>query len=197
MMFGCLVSGRLVQTDAQQIGPTQFVFNLLDVESIHHVVVFLTGVTPFPDGMGGAVYYCYPSAGGPACQLLGFIANAKPSAIFKLAKVKPEDRVQNPFSMDTTATTHTGAQIGISIEPLNQLAQQTPVANATPSNLNTFVEYTQKMLENFFNFASSFAITQAQMTPNPSESFVPLSVVQRWYENYQRKMTNDPNFWKR
>ena len=30
-----------VQTDAQQIGPTQFVFNLLDVENIHHVVVFL------------------------------------------------------------------------------------------------------------------------------------------------------------
>lgn len=77
-----------VQTDAQQVGPTQFVFNLLDVESIHHVVVFLTGVTPFPDGMGGAVYYCYPTPEGPASQLLGFIANTKPSAIFKLAKVR-------------------------------------------------------------------------------------------------------------
>lgn len=196
-MFGCLVSGRLVQTEAQQVGPTQFVFTLLDVESIHHVVVFLTGVTPFPDGMGGAVYYCYPTPEGPASQLLGFIANNKPSAIFKLAKVKPEDRMQNPFSMDTMETTHTGAQIGISIEPLDQLAQQTPVANATPSTLNSFVEYTQKMLENFFNFASSFAITQAQMTPNPSETFVPLSVVQKWYENYQRKMAHDPNFWKR
>ena len=77
-----------MQTDAQQVGPTQFVFNLLDVESIHHVVVFLTGVTPFPDGMGGAVYYCYPTPEGPASQLLGFIANTKPSAIFKLAKVR-------------------------------------------------------------------------------------------------------------
>ena len=76
-----------VQTDAQQIGPTQFVFNLTDVERIHHVVVFLTGVTPFPDGMGGGVYYCYPTPEGPSPQLLGFIANNKPSAIFKLAKV--------------------------------------------------------------------------------------------------------------
>lgn len=76
-----------VQTDAQQIGPTQFVFNLTDVESIHHVVVFLTGVTPFPDGTGGGVYYCYPTPEGPKSQLLGFIANSKPSAIFKLAKV--------------------------------------------------------------------------------------------------------------
>ena len=114
-----------------------------------------------------------------------------------LLQVKPEERVQNPFSMNSMETVPTGAQIGISIEPLDQLAQQTPVANATPSTLNSFVEYTQKMLDNFFNFASSFAITQAQMTPNPSESFVPLSVVQKWYDNYQRKMKNDPNFWKR
>ena len=111
--------------------------------------------------------------------------------------MRPEERVQNPFLMDASGTTNTGAQIGISIEPLDQLAQQTPACNSTPSNLNTFVEYTQKMLENFFNFASSFARTQAEMTPNPSESFVPLSVVQRWYENYQRKMAHDPNFWKK
>ena len=105
--------------------------------------------------------------------------------------------MQNPFSMDASvAVDQTGAQIGISIEPLDQLAQQTPTSHSTPSSLNSFVEYTQKMLENFFNYASSFAITQAQMTPNPSESFVPLNVVQRWYENYQRKMTHDPNFWK-
>jgi len=99
--------------------------------------------------------------------------------------------------MDASAAIdQAGAQIGISVEPLDQLAQQTPASQSTPSSLNTFVEYTQKMLGNFFNYASSFAITQVQMTPNPSESFVPLSVVQRWYENYQRKMTNDPNFWK-
>ena len=114
-----------------------------------------------------------------------------------LYQVKPEERVQNPFSMDaSTAIDQAGAQIGISVEPLDQLAQQTPASQSTPSSLNSLVEYTQKMLGNFFNYASSFAITQAQMTPNPSESFVPLSVVQRWYENYQRKMANDPNFWK-
>ncbi len=82
-----------VQTDAQQIGPTQFVFNLTDVERIHHVVVFLTGVTPFPDGMGGGVYYCYPTPEGPSSQLLGFIANNKPSAIFKLAKVSAKNKM--------------------------------------------------------------------------------------------------------
>lgn len=95
-----------------------------------------------------------------------------------------------------TSIDHSGGQIGISVEPLAQLAQQVPAANATPSNLNSFVEFTQKMLENFFNYASSFAVTQAQMTPQLNENFVPLSVIQQWYNNFQRKMTNDPNFWK-
>ncbi|EDO36337.1 predicted protein [Nematostella vectensis] len=194
-MFGCVVSGRLVQTDAQQVGPTQVVFNLADAESIHHVVVFLTGTVPFPDGMGGAVFYCYPSTEGPAWQLLGFLSNAKPSAIFKIAKVKPEEVVQNPFSFQQNQD-HTIAQIGISLEPLDQLAQMTPASGATPSKLNSFVEYTQKMLQNFVNYITSFAMTQSQMVPNPSESYVPMSAVQKWYSNFERKLTNDPNFWK-
>lgn len=88
------------------------------------------------------------------------------------------------------------AQIGISIEPLTQLAQQTPVANATPTTLNTLVQFTQKMMESFVNYASSFSLTQAQMTPNPSEAFIPMSVVQKWYSSFERKLACDPNFWK-
>lgn len=88
------------------------------------------------------------------------------------------------------------AQIGISVESLGDLSQQTPVAGAMPSTLNAFVEFTQKMLEDFVNFASSFAITQAQMTPNPTASFVPMNFVQQWYNKFQRKMANDPHFWK-
>jgi hypothetical protein len=77
-----------VQTDAQQVGPTQIVFNLPDAETIHHIVIFLTGAQPFQDNTGGAVYYCFPSPQGQSWQLLGFISNVKPSAIFKIAKVK-------------------------------------------------------------------------------------------------------------
>ncbi|XP_031571298.1 protein Hikeshi-like [Actinia tenebrosa] len=195
-MFGCVVCGRLVQTDAQQVGPTQVVFNLPDADSIQHIVIFLTGAVPFPDNMGGAVYYCFPSPQGQSWQLLGFISNAKPSAIFKISKAKPEDVVSNPFSLNVQQQDHTMAQIGISIEPLTQLAQQTPVANATPTTLNTFVQFTQKMMESFVNYASSFSITQTQMTPNPSESFIPMSVVQKWYLSFERKLACDPNFWK-
>ena len=88
------------------------------------------------------------------------------------------------------------AQIGVSVEPLNQLEQQTLASNTIPSKMSNFMEFSSKMLESFYNYASSFAQTQAQMTPQPQESFVPLSVLQNWYKNFERKMQHNPNFWK-
>ncbi|XP_071412867.1 protein Hikeshi isoform X2 [Pithys albifrons albifrons] len=103
---------------------------------------------------------------------------------------------QHPFGAMNLPQTPTVAQIGISVELLENLAQQTPVASAAVSSVDSFTEFTQKMLDNFYNFASSFAVTQAQMTPNPSEAFIPANVVLKWYENFQRRMTQNPLFWK-
>ena len=87
-------------------------------------------------------------------------------------------------------------QIGISIETIDQLSQQTPSSQAVVSTAETFVEFSRKMIENFFNFATSFTQTQAQMSPNPSESYVPLSTVQTWYENFLRRLQQNPYFWR-
>ncbi|XP_033001978.1 protein Hikeshi isoform X2 [Lacerta agilis] len=102
----------------------------------------------------------------------------------------------HPFGAMNIPQTPSVAQIGISVELLELLAQQTPVASAAVSSVNSFTEFTQKMLDNFYNFASSFAVTQAQMTPNPSEAFIPANVVLKWYENFQRRLTQNPLFWK-
>lgn len=72
-----------------QISSDKFVFNLPDYENVNHVVVFMLGTVPFPAGMGGAVYFSFPdSIGGQVWQLLGFITNEKPSAIFKISGLK-------------------------------------------------------------------------------------------------------------
>ncbi|XP_046360663.1 protein Hikeshi-like [Haliotis cracherodii] len=194
-MFGIIIAGRLVQTDLQQVSETQFLFNISDADNINHVVLFMTGQTPFPDGFGGAVYFSWPSTDGPSWQLLGHLTNAKPSTIFKISSLKTgggNSFQQNMFGQQASHN----AQIGISVEPLAQLAQQTPVTQATVSSVESFVEYSRKMLENFFNFASSFAVTQSQMTPNPSETFVPISTLQKWFENFQRRLEQNPNFWR-
>ncbi|XP_056120794.1 protein Hikeshi [Rhinichthys klamathensis goyatoka] len=196
-MFGCLVAGRLVQTDAQQVSADKFVFDLPDCERVHHVVVFLLGTVPFPAGMGGAVYFSFPDpALGPVWQLLGFITNDKPSAIFKISGLKAGEGGAHPFGMMAASQAPSVAQVGVSVESLDLLAQQTPVSHSAVSTVDSFTQFTQKMLESFYNFTSSFALSQSQMTPNPSEMFVPASSILRWYENFQRRMMQNPNFWK-
>ncbi|KAG8137032.1 hypothetical protein E2320_005578, partial [Naja naja] len=157
---------------------------------INHVVVFMLGTVPFPEGMGGSVYFCYPDENGVAVwQLLGFVTNDKPSAIFKISGLKSGKGSQHPFGAMTIPQMPSVAQIGISVELLELLAQQTPIASAAVSSVNSFTEFTQKMLDNFYNFASSFAVTQAQMRPNPSEAFIPANV-----REFPKKTNSKPFF---
>lgn len=199
-MFGCLVAGRLVQTDAVQVASDKFVFNMPDYENVNHVVVFMLGTVAFPAGMGGAVYFSFPDpaggTGGSVWQLLGFITNDKPSAIFKISGLKAEgEGGAHPFGTAASASPSV-AQVGVSVEPLEQLAQQVPVSSAAVSTVDSFRQFAQRTLESLYNFAASFAVTQAQMTPNPGETFIPSSCVLKWYENFQRRMAQNPNFWK-
>ncbi|XP_041367882.1 protein OPI10 homolog [Gigantopelta aegis] len=193
-MFGLVVAGRLVQTDVNQISETEFLFNIPDADNINHVVIFMTGQAPFPQELGGAVYFSWPSPEGSSWLLLGHITNSKPSAIFKISKLKPADSKlqQNLFGQQPSHL----AQIGISVEPLSQLAQQTPTTLAATSTLEPFLEFSQKMLENFVNYCSSFTINQSQMAPNPTETYIPLSTLQTWFQNFQRRLQQNPYFWR-
>lgn len=84
------------------------------------------------------------------------------------------------------------AQIGISIEPEVNVLQQTP----STQDVNSYYVFGKKMLENFINFATSFTVSQSQMLPNPSETYVPLSTITTWFNNFQRRLEQNPNFWK-
>ncbi len=91
---------------------------------------------------------------------------------------------------------HHMAQIGISVEPIAQVMQMTAAAKTAASTVDSFMEFSTKMLENFTNYAGSFAVTQSQMTPNPSETFVPFKTLQQWFANFTRRLQQDPYFWK-
>jgi len=196
-MFGLIVSGRLVQTNFQMVSDTQFVTTVEDADNINHLVIFLTGTQPFPDGLGGSVYFSWPDPiAPPSWQLLGFICNAKPSAIFKITKLKT-----NPTGFGSAPVFGQGlishnAQIGISIEPLQAIAALTPSIVSEPSKASTFMEFAQKTVENLFDYVASFAISQNQMLPNPNETFIPMSALRNWYTNFERKLQHNPNFWK-
>ncbi|KAM8915610.1 protein Hikeshi [Spinachia spinachia] len=194
-MFGCLVAGRLVQTDPVPVAADKFVFHVADYENVNHVVVFMLGTVPFPAGTGGAVYFSYPdpASGGAVWQLLGFITNDKPSAIFRISGLTAGEGAAHPFGSSPCPSV---AQVGVSVEALGLLAQQTPVSGAAAATADSFAQFAQKTLDSLYNFAASFAVTQAHMTPNPTETFIPSSCVLKWYQNFQRRMSQNPNFWK-
>ncbi|XP_012266313.1 protein OPI10 homolog [Athalia rosae] len=195
-MFGLIVSGRLVQTDFQQVGETQYIITIPDADNVNHIVVFLTGTVPFPEGLGGAVYFSWPDPNAPPnWQNLGFVSNTKPSAIFKISNLKKNHEFENinqtVFGVEKISH---NAQIGISVEPLSVIELQT--AAVVEEQNNTFTSFSQKMLSHFFNYVSSFSVTQQQMLPNPTENFIPLSIMQNWYTTFLRRMEQNPNFWK-
>ena len=43
-----------MQTDVTQVSENQFLFNIPDADDINHLVIFMTGQSPFPDGLGAA-----------------------------------------------------------------------------------------------------------------------------------------------
>jgi hypothetical protein len=48
-----LIFAMLQVQTFEQVGETQFLTTIHDADNINHIVVFLTGTIPFPQGMGG------------------------------------------------------------------------------------------------------------------------------------------------
>ncbi|XP_033646561.1 protein Hikeshi-like [Asterias rubens] len=111
----------------------------------------------------------------------------------------PGSSTNNSFmqSMPVQQPMKTMSQIGISVEPLHVIQHQIPAETTQTSTLTSFSEFSMKMLENFYNYASSFGINQSQMTPQPNISWIPMTVLDKWFQNFKKKMAQDQNFWRK
>eukprot|EP00128_Syssomonas_multiformis_P016499 Colp12_sorted_trinity150504_noHs@31276 len=188
-MFGCIVAGRLVQTECVQVDPTHFLFTLPDGTHINHIVVFMLGTTPFPEGYGASVYFNWPTP-EPAWQYLGYISNEKPSAIFKISGVRPKNTTPNPFGteVEMNAEENVLCQIGLSIETLDALKHLSP-PEAKPSGTDG-QSVAEKVATSVYNYVMSFAGSAVR----PGEQVVPLSAVENWYKSFSAKLQADPNY---
>ncbi|KAF9581683.1 hypothetical protein BGW38_001210 [Lunasporangiospora selenospora] len=143
-MFGCIVAGRLVQTNLHQVDVNKFTFQLDDAENINHIVVFLLGTVPFQQGYAATVHLLWPNK---TWQLLGMLSNQKASAIFRLKPGKGPRTQQadmmaslgaNEMAMDSNTTSPlTGnpitATLGISIESIESVLAQTSTLSSSSS----------------------------------------------------------------
>ncbi|KAG0088710.1 hypothetical protein BGZ93_005245 [Podila epicladia] len=159
-MFGCIVAGRLVQTNLQQVDVNKFTFQLDDAENINHIVVFLLGTVPFQPGYAATVHLLWPNK---TWQLLGMLSNHKASAIFRLKAARPPNTgsTGHPSDMamegDSTGSGSSPitATLGISMEPIDVVMSQISSMSSTSSSSTT---------------------TTSSMSSIPSNALVPLSV---------------------
>ncbi|KAF9422527.1 hypothetical protein BGZ94_008543 [Podila epigama] len=140
-MFGCIVAGRLVQTNLQQVDVNKFTFQLDDAENINHIVVFLLGTIPFQPGFAATVHLLWPNK---TWQLLGMLSNQKASAIFRLKTTpKPQtgtgaattggDMTMDADSGASVSSVPITATLGISIEPVDVVQAQISSMSSTSS----------------------------------------------------------------
>ena len=195
-------------------------------QELNHIVVFLLGTIAFPAGYGASVYFRYRSEEGQEhdWQLLGYLSNEKASSIFRVAGLKPKifqssavnGSSQNHMlsghqvtlfnSFNTAGNGANGvnagqgstaiAQIGISIEPLQNIEQAVVNNGGIATNtvsVGAVASMSGKLIGNLYDYLSSFASGGINFGNAPC---VPLSVLDKWRDNLSRKLERDPNFLK-
>lgn len=178
-----------------------------NAEALNHLVVFLTGITPLPLGTACCLFFSLPNPSAPpAWNYLGYLTNEKPSAIYKLsnlAKTVTHENFMNEITSPIFGFSQAPvglAQVGISVEPLESVVQMVPALETTASNIASFSSFINKTVNNIYNYCASFGRTKGQlmndMTVGPDTQFVPLSIIQSWFETYSRRLSNDQNFWR-
>jgi len=191
-MFGCLVAGRVVQTNLQQVDETHALFELPNASTINHICVFLLGTVPFPEGYGATVHFHWP---GKGFQQLGMLSNDKPSAIFRLRgtytsaiSASPAHAAFSNTGSQPNAAADVTATLGISIEPLDQIIAQSSgtIAVATVHASNTAVDpsvIAERVVKHLFNYVSSFIGGVVGQ-----DTMVPMSAIAKWYETFINKI---------
>jgi len=90
-------------------------------------------------------------------------------------------------------------QIGISVETVGALQQLTPAIGVSTASVDSYREFCMNMLQSCYNYLASFATSRTQLALTagaPNDEFVPLVHLRTWYENFERRLAQNPNFWK-
>jgi hypothetical protein len=173
-MFACVVAGRPVRTDFQQIDATKFSLEVPDAASVKHVCVFLTQQLP-----SGAAVGLHASWGPDfaAWIPLGVLANDKPSAVFRVSKPADSNLAYGP-------STPVSMRIGVSMEPVDSIAlQHAQQAGAKAARQSAAVaDKAVCMLRHFYNYAASFV----------NNGFIPQAVLEKWYQSFLAKLQANP-----
>jgi hypothetical protein len=153
----------------QQVEPAKWSIDIENSQQIRDVVVFLSQPLSLP-GMGISCYITGPPF--EKWQFIGAVDNETPSGVFRVRWPKDE-------------AVPTAARLGISIEPLEQIAAQQ--ASIPPSEL---VDFGKCVAKDLWNYLGSHEI----MHQGQAAQFL-LSLFDKWMKRFEDRCRRDPFWW--
>eukprot|EP00164_Ancoracysta_twista_P009585 GFYU01014232.1.p1 GENE.GFYU01014232.1~~GFYU01014232.1.p1 ORF type:complete len:179 (+),score=0.07 GFYU01014232.1:73-609(+) len=174
-MFACVVHGRPLLTNFQQMDQGRWVTQVTDIWSIHEVAFFLTGEQPLPEGFGVSLYLSF----APYTQwdFVGACSNLAPSAIVPLHK---------PALTDASAP----AQLGVSLESAAEIMQKLPTMKTMQSD---FQQFAKSIAKDLFRFLESFS----KADQSTEYLAIPTNALDHWITRFGQKCDRDAYFWRK
>lgn len=178
MLFGVLFLKRTILVPVSAFVQVDATHWTLDVSTlaalvggygeVKDVVLVLGSPGLLPPGAGLALHV---QAGASGWEYRGAVCDTTPSESFPTAWPRAEGDAYAPT-----------AQLGVSLEPLAELAQREATAVASKQ------EFARRVATDLFRFIESFPTT-------PDGSFVVGSnTLEAWYSKFSHRFTRDPDF---
>ncbi|KAJ1829824.1 hypothetical protein LPJ73_008414, partial [Coemansia sp. RSA 2703] len=154
-------------------------------------------------GFGATVHLLWPNK---SWQMLGALSNDKPSAIFRLKAAVGQD---NEAQADAVV-----AELGISIEPVQQIEQQLQQMQEAKGGQSTAMvlagtsagaggvalqaakRFGERTMQSLFDYAMSFATrpdaSMGLFGSGAAVQVLPVKAFEEWYNTFLRKIQRDP-----
>ncbi|KAL7543391.1 hypothetical protein ACHAXR_013346 [Thalassiosira sp. AJA248-18] len=200
-VLGVLIEGGVVRTDFVPSDPSGKKFTLAltgisgeDISAVSELVFFLLPGVSLPQDHGAMLYWqivSTPAANSMSStpfsaavtttefELVGAIANHKPSGVFRTGWATNETINAAVTSPSSTITIN----LGVSIEPMSSIQNMGMIQNKTTNAA-------KKIAMDLFNYMQSFDTGAG----GGGNMVVPKNVFERWLSRFEAKARVDPNF---
>lgn len=198
-LFGLVPAGLPVITQPSEAPtPTSLIYSIpTSPKTFSHVVIFLLPGVVLPENTAAAIYLVTPpnpaqGQTAPIPKFLGGVGPGKESAIFRLSEASASGgQIILGISIEDAAS------VGARVEELQaakgssggggaSMALVRP-AKQQPSTL----VLAQRIIQNAFNFLSSFSGQAGQV------EVVPLRAFEDWWRKFESRVRTDPGFLER
>lgn len=200
-VLGILIPGGVVRTDFIPSDPSGTKFTLAltgiagkDIAAVSDLVFFLLPGVTLPPDHGAMLFWQIVSTPSPNTmsstpftagatttefELVGAIANHKPSGVFRTGWATNNTLTSAINSPSSTITIN----LGVSIEPMSSVQNIGVIQNKT-------THVAKKIALDLFNFMQSFDTGGGGV----GNLVVPRNIFDRWMSRFEAKSRVDPNF---